>query len=260
MPSGSRPSPPAPPVALVTGASSGIGRGLAVRLAREGWAVGLAARREVRLEEVAGDIRDYDGVASVHVCDVSDPEQVRSAVAECRLALGPLDLLVANAGVGLRAPPEDLDAEEVERIFRVNFFGAVHAVEAVLPEMLRRRSGHLVAVASLAGFGGLPGRAAYSASKAAMIAFFESLRLDLAPRGVAVTVANPGFVRTEMTEKDDRPRLFIIDADPAVDRIVRAVLARRPSVSFPWQVASAATLARSLPRRAYDVLAKRVPG
>ncbi len=259
MPADSRTSPPAPPVALVTGASSGIGRGLAVRLAREGWAVGLAARREARLEEVAGDVRDYDGVASVHVCDVSEPEQVRRAVAECRTALGPVDLLVANAGIAARALPDDLDAEEVERVFRVNFMGAVHAVEAVLPEMLRRRSGHLVAVASLAGFGGLPGRAAYGASKAAMIAFFESLRLDLGPRGVAVTVANPGFVRTEMTEEDDRPRPFIVDADPAVDRIARAVLARRPSVSFPWQVASAAALARALPRRAYDFLAKRAP-
>ncbi len=265
MPSGPNPSdpnplPPPPPVALVTGASSGIGRGIAVRLAREGWAVGLAARRQARLEEVAGDIRDCDGGVSVHVCDVAEPEQVRSAVAECRTALGPVELLVANAGVALRASPADLDAEEVERLFRVNFFGAVHAVEAVLPEMLRRRSGHLVAVASLAGFGGLRERAAYGASKAAMIAFFESLRLDLASQGVAVTVANPGFVRTEMTERDDRPRPFIIDADPAVDRIYRAVLARRPSVSFPWQVASAAALARSFPRRVYDLLAKRVPG
>lgn len=260
MRSSPSPSPPPPPVALVTGASSGIGRGLAVRLAQEGWAVGIAARRQARLEEVAGDIRDCDGVASVHVCDVADPEQVRGTVADCRVALGPVELLVANAGVAVRAPPDALDAEEVERLFRVNFFGAVHAVEAVLPEMLRRRSGHLVAVASLAGFGGLRNRAAYGASKAAMIAFFESLRLDLASQGVAVTVANPGFVRTEMTEKDDRPRPFIIDADPAVERIFRAVQARRPSVSFPWQPATAATLARSLPRRVYDVIAKRVPG
>ncbi len=247
-----------PPVALVTGASSGIGRSLAVRLTQEGYAVGLAARRTDRLEEVAGDIKDYDGVASVHGCDVADPAQVRSAVAACRLALGPVDLLVANAGVGDHTPVETLDSEEVHQILKVNFMGAVHAVDAVLPEMLRRRSGHLAAVGSLAGFNGLPGRAAYCASKGAMINFFESIRMDLRPRGIAVTVINPGFVRTEMTRDDGRARPFLMDLDAASDRIVRAILSRRRSVAFPWQLASVATLARSFPRALYDRVAGRI--
>ncbi len=251
---------PDPPVAFVTGASSGIGRALAIRLAGAGYAVALAARRQDRLEEVAADISDRDGAASVHPCDVSDPEQVRRAVAECRVALGPVELLVANAGVALRDSADGLDAEEVERIVRVNFMGAVYAVEAVLPEMLRRRSGHLAAVASLAGLGGLRGRAAYGASKAAMIHFFESLRLELRPRGVAVTIANPGFVRTEMTELgDDRPRPFMMDVDSAADRIARAILARRRALAFPWQLAVPASLCRALPRALYDAAARKVP-
>ena len=171
------------PVALVTGASSGIGRGLAVRLARDGYSVGLAARRTERLREVVGTIEKHGAAASAHGCDVADPEQVRAAVSACRLALGPVDLLVANAGVGARARVEDLDGEDVRRLMQVNFMGAVYMVEEVLPEMLRRGSGHLVAVASLAGFNGLPERAAYSASKGAMINFFESLRMDLASEG-----------------------------------------------------------------------------
>lgn len=257
------PSPmdsPSPPVAFVTGASSGIGRGLAVRLAREGYAVGLAARREDRLKEVAAEVRDHHGTASVHPCDVSDADQVRRAVADCRAALGPVELLVANAGMAVRDRADDLDADEVERVLRVNFMGAVHAVEAVLPEMLRRGSGQLAAVGSLAGFGGLQGRAAYSASKAAMTAFFESLRLELRPRGVAVTVASPGFVRTEMTEiGDGRPRPFMMEPEPAVDRIARAILARRPAVAFPWPLSVPASVGRALPRALYDVVARRVP-
>lgn len=251
---------PDPPVAFVTGASSGIGRGLAVRLAGAGYAIALAARRQDRLEEVASDILDRDGAASVHPCDVSDPEQVRRAVADCRAALGPVQLLVANAGVALRDSADDLDAEDVERVFRVNFMGAVYAVEAVLPEMLSRGSGQLAAVASLAGLGGLRGRAAYGASKAAMIHFFESLRMELRPRGVAVTVANPGFVRTEMTELgDDRPRPFMMDVDSAADRIARAILARRRALAFPWQLAVPAGLCRALPRALYDAVARKVP-
>ncbi len=251
-------APAAQPVAFVTGASSGIGRALAVRLAQEGYAVGLAARRAERLREVAGDVGDYHGAASVHECDVSDSEQVSKAVAACRLALGPIDLLVANAGVGAVASATDLDAEDVSRILAVNFMGAVHAVECVLPEMLRRGSGHLVAIASLAGLNGMPQRAAYCASKAAMIAFFESLRMELRPAGVAVTVVNPGFVRTEMTVDDGRPRPFIMDVDSAAEHIWRAISARRVSAAFPWQLAPAAMLARALPRSAYDWLVRRL--
>ncbi|NNM33400.1 MAG: SDR family NAD(P)-dependent oxidoreductase [Gemmatimonadetes bacterium] len=244
-------------MAFVTGASSGLGRGLAVRLAQEGYAVGVAARRWQRLEEVVGDIQDYGGRAQAFECDVSDPDQIRRAVGECRLALGPIELLVANAGVGARSDLQSFSADEVDAVFRTNFMGAVVAAESVLPEMLRRRSGHLVAVSSVAGFGGLPGRAAYSASKAAMTTFFESLRLDLHDSGVAVTVIHPGFVRTEMTGRDGRRRPFIMDVDGAVDRMMAAIEARRPSLMFPKRLAAWPWMARVLPRTMYDFLARR---
>lgn len=247
-----------PPVAFVTGASSGIGRGLAVRLAQEGYAVGLAARRLERLQEVAGDIFDYGGQAGAYRCDVSDEEQVQDAVDRCRDELGPIELLVANAGVGMRTDPKDLVVADVQRVMAVNFMGAVYATQATLPDMLKRQSGHLVAVASIAGFGGLPKTAAYSASKAAMINFFESLRIDLRSEGIAVTVVNPGYVQTEMTTADDRPRPFILDVDDAVERMMRGILQRRRSLSFPWPLTAPATWARMLPRGVYDRIASRV--
>lgn len=246
------------PVALVTGSSSGIGRALALRLARDGYAVGLLARRAEQMRDVAVQIRERGGAASVHRCDVSRHEQVRAAVEDCRAELGPAQLLVANAGIGSRMPVEELNAAEVELVMRVNFLGAVYVVDALLPSMLARGSGHLVAVASLAGYCGLPERPAYCASKAAMIGFFESLRLDLRPRGIAVTIVSPGFVRTPMTGGEGSERPFMVELEPAVDRIARAIRARRRSLAFPWQMALPATLARALPRSLFDRVARRI--
>ncbi len=245
------------PAALITGASSGIGRALALRLARDGYAVGLVARRTSKLQEVARGVERVGGAASVFGADVADREAVRAAAASVRSDLGPIDLLVANAGVSHRDRPEALDGRETGRVMAINFMGAVHAVEAVLPEMLERDAGHLVAVASLAGFGGLPERASYGASKAAMINFFESLRVELGAGNVAVTVVSPGFVRTAMTGGDDSTRPFLVELEPAAERIARAIRKRSPSLVFPRPLAWPAVLGRALPRRVYDVVARR---
>ena len=197
------------------------------------------------------------GVALPLSCDVTDRTQVARAVEHCESELGPVDLLVANAGMGARTPADGLSAARVEEVFSVNFFGAVYAVEAVLSGMLQRRSGHLVAISSVAGFNGLPGRSAYSASKAAMTNFFESLRLDLRGRGVDVTVISPGFVRTPMTSHASSSRPFVLELDDALDRMMPAILARRPALAFPFPVATLAWMARSFPRRVYDALAGR---
>ncbi|MCY3545537.1 MAG: SDR family NAD(P)-dependent oxidoreductase [Gemmatimonadetes bacterium] len=246
------------PVALVTGASSGIGRGLALRLALDGYAVGLLARRAGHLREVAAEIGERGGIASVHRCDVSERAQVLHAVEDCSARLGPVDVLVANAGMGSHMPVDELNGDDVELVMRVNFLGAVHAVEALLPAMLARGSGQLVAVASLAGYCGLPRRPAYCASKAAMIGFFESLRLDLRHKGIAVTIVSPGFVRTAMTGGEGSVRPFMVELEPALDRIARAIRTRRRSLAFPWQIALPAAMARSLPPVLFDFVARRI--
>jgi short-subunit dehydrogenase len=245
-------------VCLITGASSGLGKGLAQRLAREGYAVGLAARREELLKGLAATIREEGGKASVHPCDVSEQGQVVGAVQACEVELGPIDLLVANAGVSLNTRVEAFDAREIERVIAINLLGAIYATEAVLPGMMARRRGQIVAVSSVAGFGGLPMSAAYSASKGAMTNFFESLRIDLRSSGVDVTVITPGFVKTPMTEHNLHPMPFLMELDDAIDLMAEGIQNRKKSLAFPWQLATAARLGRLLPRPAYDWLLSRV--
>lgn len=246
------------PVCFITGASSGLGEGLAKALARDGWAVGLAARRRDCLARIAETIEKDGGVAGIYPCDVSDRVQVLAAVDHCIEELGPVGLLVANAGISINTRVEVFDSSEVERVMSTNFLGAVYATEAVLPDMLKRDSGQIVAVSSIAGFAGLPLSAAYSASKGAMTNFFESLRIDLRKTGVDVTVLAPGFVKTPMTGHNRHAMPFLMDLDSAVDLMVKGIKGRRKFLTFPWQLAAVAWAARILPRGAYDRVASKV--
>jgi short-subunit dehydrogenase len=243
------------PVCFITGASSGFGVEFAKRMAREGYAVGLSARREERLREVAAAVEAEGGQAGVYPCDVAQRDQVLTAVRACEEELGPVDLLIANAGLSINTLVRELDVDAVERVIRVNLLGAIYATEGVLPGMLERDRGHIVAVSSLAGMGGLPKGAAYSASKAGMINFFESLRLDLLGTGVATTVISPGFVKTPMTDHNRHPMPFLMELDPAMDLMVRAIRKRRKALIFPWPLATLAWVARIFPRALYDRIA-----
>src|SRR6059036_3800738 len=175
-------------VAFITGASSGIGRALAVELARRGAAVGLLARREDLLQEVVREIEARGGKASV-----------RPAVSALQTEFGPIDLLIANAGVGATTAASKLEPEGVTKVFSVNVFGVVNSVTAVMPQMIERGRGHLAVISSLAAYRGLPKSAAYCSSKAAISSLFESLRLDLQPQGIDVTIIHPGFIKTPLT-------------------------------------------------------------
>jgi short-subunit dehydrogenase len=220
-------------VAVLTGASSGIGWALAKALAVDGCRVGLIARRADRLDALASEITQAGGTAAVAAADVADRGQTLAAVETLRGQIGPVDLLIANAGIGVPTFLEPMNVPDLERMFRVNLFGVMHAIEAVLPEMLRRGRGHLAGVSSLAAYKGLPGMSAYCASKAALNIYLEGLRIQLRPRGVAVTTISPGFVRTPMTAHN--PKMpWLLESDDAARRIVRA-LRRRPAVyNFPW--------------------------
>jgi short-subunit dehydrogenase len=242
-------------VAFITGASSGFGRGLALRLARRGWSVGLAARRVERLEAVAEEVRAAGGAAAVCPCDVSERGQVLDAAARVEEELGSVDLLFANAGVDWPTRATELDGAEVAALTAVNYLGAVYATEAVLPGMRERGRGRLVAVGSLAGYGGLPFTAAYCASKAAVDKFFESLRIDLRGTGVQVTVVTPGYVKTEMTDDNPYPMPFLMELEPALDRIERAIDRGGRRVGFPWPLWFPALVGQVLPRSLYDRLA-----
>lgn len=165
-------------VVFLTGASSGIGEALAIDLAKKGAILGLLARRDDLLKQLAEKCESVGGKARVFACDVTDEKGVADAAENLRKEFGKIDILICNAGVGGPKHAKDLVNAEVKKIFDINFMGAVHAVTAVLPQMIEQGSGQLVAISSLAGFRGLPFSASYSASKGAMTNFFESLRLD----------------------------------------------------------------------------------
>lgn len=248
-------------IAVVTGASSGIGAELARQLAASGASVGLTARRAEALESLAAEIRGRGGIAAVAPADAADPSATRAALGRIAEALGgPIDLLIANAGLGLSTPAVDFSAADFERMVRVNLLGAAYAIEAVLPGMIRMGRGHLVGISSLAAFRGLPGGSGYGATKAALTTLLEGFRVQLRPRGIAVTAVHPGYIRTPMTEGSTHPQPFLMDVEPAARIILKGIAARRPTVAFPWQTAALMTLARLMPHALYDRAILRAGG
>jgi short-subunit dehydrogenase len=234
-------------VAVVTGASSGIGRALARVLAAEGCKVGLVARRGEELAALRDEIEKAGGTAAAAVADVSVRAEAVGAIHDVAGRLGPVDLLIANAGVGAPTLLEPFNVGDVEKMFRVNVLGVVYSLEAVLPQMLERGRGHLAAVSSMASYKGLPGESGYTASKAAVNVFMEGLRIQLRSKGIAVTTICPGFVLTPMTEVNEFKMPWCLEADEAARRIVGALRRRRKVYNFPWQMALFMKFARWAP-------------
>jgi short-subunit dehydrogenase len=234
-------------VAIVTGASSGIGRALAVQLGAAGYRVGLIARRAVPLDATAAVIVSAGGTAFAAVADVGDRRALHSAIESMSERLGPVDVMVANAGFGAPTRLDPLNTADVEQTIRVNVMGVIYSIEAVLPGMLERGRGHLLAVSSLAAFKGLPGESAYCASKAAVNAYLEGLRISLRKQGITVTTICPGFVQTEMTPMESSTP-FIMPAEAAAARIMRAIAKRKGGVvSFPLPTALLSALSARMP-------------
>jgi short-subunit dehydrogenase len=245
------------PVTLITGASSGIGAALARRLAHRGDHVILVARRLRLLQEVAAEITAAGGSSEIAVCDVTVGEAARTCVDEALRKHGRIDRLILNAGGGGRTPPEQLTSADMRAAFDLNLFGVVNFVEAALPALLQQGRGQIVAIGSIAGFRGLPHAASYGASKAALMNYMESLRVDLAPRGIAVTLAAPGFIASRNTDKQ-RAKPMAMSLDRAVEVLARSILGRKAYVSFPWTLAWIARLLRLLPPSLYDRLIRRL--
>jgi short-subunit dehydrogenase len=244
-------------VVMITGASSGIGRGVALETAARGASVGLVARREELLHELEDEIGALNVKVVVAAADVRDAAAVRAAADRFRKELGPIDVLVANAGVGTSSHAVQLQPDHVAEVININVLGGVNTVAAVAPEMVERGQGRLVAISSLAAYRGLAKSAAYCASKAAMSAYFESVRIDLRNTGVEVTIIHPGFIKTAITAGREAKMPYLMELDDAVKKIVAAIEKGKRSYAFPWQLASMVRVTMLLPSAMYDWIAAR---
>ena len=232
----------------VTGASSGIGEALAVALASRGARVAITARRTELLEAVAARCAAGSAPPVIVVpADVTDRAAVVAAVATIEAALGGIDLAILNAGGR---------TDSLIDTMTLNYSSVVYGIEAVLPGMLARGSGHLAAVASLAGYRPTPMSAGYGASKAAVIHLLNALRFELEPRGIGVTVINPGFVKTPLTEHNLFPMPFLMEAGDAAERIVRGLERGKKEIHFPAPLSWTLKVMRILPYPLYEWIAK----
>lgn len=236
---------------FLTGASSGLGEALARYYAARGATLGLFARRAAELERVAGALAPatvlrYPG-------DVRDAAALAGAAADFVSRAGVPDIVIANAGISRGTLTDEVDdLPSFRAVFDTNVLGVIHTFAPFVSAMRRVGAGTLVGVASVAGFRGLPGSGAYSGSKAALIAYLESLRVELVGSGVAVVTICPGFIVTPMTTRNPYPMPFILAADRAARLVARAVEKRRRFYVLPWQMAVLGRVLRWLPRSLYD--------
>jgi short-subunit dehydrogenase len=232
---------------FITGASSGLGEGLARHYATPGAVIGLCARRAALLSELGQEIAGRGARAIVHAVDVGDTTGMEKAAAEFAAECGGVDLVIANAGIGIPHQTREGKSEPIARLMRVNVIGVTNTVVPFVPVMVKQGSGTLAAVGSVAGYRGLPGRAAYSASKAAVVTFMDALRLDLHGTGVHAMTLCPGFVHTPLTASTSGKLPFVISCDEAVAQMTAAIERRVPTFTFPWQMRIVSRVLRLIP-------------
>ncbi|MDF1791833.1 MAG: SDR family NAD(P)-dependent oxidoreductase [Thalassobaculaceae bacterium] len=243
------------PVAWITGASSGIGRAVALEMARNGWRVVASARRQDALDTLADE--GPEGRITGMAVDVTDLEATRAAVERIEAETGPLDCAVLAAGTHIPTSADDFRPEDFRTLLDVNVMGVVHATAAVVPGFKARRAGHLVVVASVAGYRGLPSAAAYGATKAALINYTEALKFDLDAWGVKTQLVCPGFVRTPLTDRNPFPMPFLMEVEDAARAMVRGMTGDGFEITFPKRFTMLVRLVSRLPYALYFPLVRR---
>ncbi len=246
---------------FITGASSGIGRALALFYAARGARLGLLARRAEALQTLAGELAAAGaGAVFTYPLDVTDAPGLQAAGADFMACCGVPDIVIANAGVSVGTLTEGgEDLEAIRRVFDVNVFGMAATFAPFAHAMRGAGGGRLVGIASVAGIRGLPGAEAYSASKAAAIAYLESLRLEMRDAGVKVVTICPGYIETPMTAVNPYRMPFLLPAPEAARRFARVIERGASYAVVPWQMGIVAKLLRVLPNALYDRLLARAP-
>lgn len=244
-------------VVIISGATSGIGLYLAERYAKEGHSVCGLGRNKKRCDNLSRILALYSDSYLVISCDVRDKASVELAVSDCKSKLGSIDCLIANAGVSISSAGINFNIRVYEKVFQTNVFGVLNLIHAVLPDMIDRRAGHLVGIGSLAAYRGLPGAGAYCSSKAALVTFLESLRLDVSEFNIDVSVINPGYIRTPLTDKNRFKMPFLMSIETGGSIIYNAIKKRKAIYSFPFPLSFLVKLARVSPVFLYDFFVRR---
>jgi len=242
-------------VAWVTGASTGIGRALARRLAEDGWLVAASARTARDLDSLAAEVPDR--ITSFQL-DVTDEKACAATGRRIEETLGPVDLAIFNAGSYFPTTAEDFSVANFRKTVDVNLMGEVHCMGPIVPGMVARRRGHILLMASLTGYVGLPTAASYGATKAALISIAQAFKPDFERFGVTISVINPGFVKTPLTDKNEFPMPFLIPVDAAIDHILRGIARKQFEIAFPWQTSFLIHLLASLPNRLKFAITRRM--
>jgi len=242
---------------FITGATSGIGESLARQYADQGATLGLVGRRTELLTKIKSKIKTP---CDIYAVDVTDQKALQKAASHFMKKYGAPDIVIANAGVStgtLAGEKEDLHT--FKRVIEINLFGVIHTFLPFIEAFKKKKSGQLVGIASVAGIRGLPGSGAYSTSKAALINYLESLRIEMKPFGIHVTTIAPGYIHTPMTKHNRYAMPFILDVDVAVSRFMKAIQNKKGFVIIPWQMNMVGTLMKLLPSSLWDFLAKGGP-
>ncbi len=245
-------------VAWITGASSGIGAAVALELARRGWTVAVTARRTDALEAVAREAESLPGRIVAHAGDVTDEQAMRDIVEAVETVHGPIALAFLNAGVAPGPTGGPFEPANVKAAMAVNLFGVARGLSAALAPMTQRGRGQIAVNASLVGYRGLVGAAAYGASKAAAIHLCEALYLDCRRAGIRLQLVNPGFVDTPMTRRNRFAMPFLMSVEESARRIVDGFERGGFEITFPRRLAWILKAARLLPYPVYFALLSRV--
>jgi NADP-dependent 3-hydroxy acid dehydrogenase YdfG len=251
---------PADGAAWITGASSGIGRSVALELARRGWTVAASARRESELEALALEAVGLPGRIMAYPCDVTDADAMKAACGLIASTHRAVALAFFNAGIApyVRAP--DIDVAAFRQAIDVNVMGAVNGIAAVMPTMAAQGFGQISVNASIAGYGGLPKSAAYGASKAAVINMCEALKFDCDNLGLIMQIVNPGFVETPLTGKNDFPMPFLMKNEDAARRVCNGFATGGFEITFPRRFAYMLKAINLLPYSLYFAIVGRLTG